>query len=33
LLPEGWNHERITDELILGDVMKPFWEAVNAGRR
>ncbi len=25
LLPEGWNHERLTDELVLGVEMEPLW--------
>jgi uncharacterized protein len=28
LLPLGWDHERITDDLILGDTMKPLWREV-----
>ncbi len=29
LLPDGWNHERLTDLLILSDDMKAGWEDVN----
>src|SRR5208337_237100 len=25
LLPQGWNHERITSELILSDEMRQIW--------
>jgi uncharacterized protein len=28
LLPGGWDHERITDVLIMGDEMKPLWDAL-----
>ena len=28
LLPEGWDHERLTQEIILGDEMKAIWEKV-----
>lgn len=28
LLPEGWNHERITRELISSNEMKSIWEKV-----
>jgi uncharacterized protein len=28
LLPAGWNHERLTDVLILGDEMKPLWQDI-----
>ena len=26
LLPEGWDHERLTDELIRGDGMSNLWK-------
>jgi len=26
LLPEGWDHERLTVQLILSEEMKPLWE-------
>jgi len=29
LLPEGWDHERLTDELILSAGMLHLWEAIN----
>ena len=29
LLPDGWNHERLTDLLICSDDMKAGWEDVN----
>jgi uncharacterized protein len=29
LLPDGWNHERLTDLLIFSDDMKAGWEDVN----
>ena len=25
LLPAGWDHERLTDALVLGEEMKPVW--------
>lgn len=25
LLPDGWDHERLTDVLVLGDELKPYW--------
>lgn len=25
LLPDGWDHERITDILVLSDEMRPYW--------
>ena len=28
LLPEDWDHERITDQIILGDDMKPIWKEI-----
>ena len=28
LLPEGWNHERITTELILGDELAGIWQSM-----
>ncbi len=28
LLPEGWNHERITTELILGDELGDIWQSM-----
>ena len=28
LLPEGWDHERLTDVLIMGDEMKPLWDTL-----
>ena len=28
LLPEGWDHERLSDVLILGDEMKPLWQDI-----
>ena len=28
LLPEGWNHERLTRELILSDELKEIWEKI-----
>ncbi len=28
LLPEGWDHERITREIILSDEMKSIWDEV-----
>ena len=28
LLPPGWDHERITDVLILGEEMKPLWQEI-----
>lgn len=28
LLPEGWDHERITREIIFSDEMKDIWERV-----
>lgn len=29
LLPDGWDHERLTDELIMSSEMEPLWEAIN----
>ena len=28
LLPEDWNHERITSELVLGDEMRVIWNSM-----
>ncbi|MBA2226044.1 MAG: HD domain-containing protein [Gemmataceae bacterium] len=28
LLPEGWNHERLTREIILSEEMRQIWNAV-----
>jgi uncharacterized protein len=28
LLPRGWNHERLSDVLILGEEMKPLWQDI-----
>jgi hypothetical protein len=28
LLPEGWSHERLTAEIILGDEQRNLWEGV-----
>jgi HD superfamily phosphohydrolase len=28
LLPDGWDHERLTAELILSDEMKPIWDSL-----
>src|SRR5207244_3621691 len=28
LLPEGWDHERLTDEIIGSEEMRPIWEEV-----
>lgn len=28
LLPNGWDHERLTQELISGDELKEIWEAI-----
>lgn len=28
LLPDGWNHERLTVELIRSDYMRPIWSAM-----
>jgi HD superfamily phosphohydrolase len=28
LLPAGWNHERLTREIILSDEMKSIWAAI-----
>lgn len=28
LLPEGWDHERITVDIIKGDAMREIWEAM-----
>ncbi len=29
LLPEGWHHERLTEEIILDSEMKAFWDRMN----
>ncbi len=29
LLPEGWNHERLTDVLVHDDSMKELWQSIN----
>lgn len=26
LLPDGWDHERLTLQIIMSDVMAPYWE-------
>ncbi len=28
LLPEGWNHERITSELVVSDEMRVIWDSM-----
>lgn len=28
LLPEGWKHERLTDELVRGGELAPLWKAL-----
>ena len=28
LLPDGWDHERLTREIIISDVMASIWERV-----
>ncbi len=28
LLPEGWDHERLTIEIILSDELRPIWEEI-----
>ncbi len=28
LLPEGWDHERLTIEIILSDELKPIWKEI-----
>jgi uncharacterized protein len=28
LLPKGWTHERLTDELVRGAEMRPIWETL-----
>ncbi len=33
LLPEGWDHERLTREIVLSDEMKPIWEGLTVRPR
>ena len=28
LLPEGWDHERLTIEIVLSDELKPIWKEI-----
>jgi HD superfamily phosphohydrolase len=28
LLPDGWNHERLSAELIVGEILEPVWESL-----
>jgi uncharacterized protein len=28
LLPDGWDHERLTDEIIRGEDMQPIWKDI-----
>lgn len=28
LLPEGWDHERLSEAVILGEELKPLWKAL-----
>jgi HD superfamily phosphohydrolase len=32
LLPEGWDHERITDEIVRSDEMTALWKGVKVDR-
>ena len=29
LFPKGWNHEKMTATIILGDEMRPFWKTIS----